>query len=237
MSANTDLLEQAVVALGELLDEVVFVGGATLGLWIIDPGAPPIRPTNDVDVIVEVTTRRDYYAFEERLRGKGFHDEGTVVCRWTHESGLLLDAIPADAGLLGFENRWQREALPHAVVRGLPSGAEIRVVPPAYLLATKLEAFADRGKTDYVGSRDFGDLVALSDGREALSEEIRNASPELRTYIATELGRIIEDPRAREVIAAHLPPDEASQARAEAIVFPRLLSCLRIASNVPGTPL
>lgn len=38
-------------ALGELLDEVIFVGAATVTLWITDPGAPPIRPTKDVDVL------------------------------------------------------------------------------------------------------------------------------------------------------------------------------------------
>ena len=35
---------------------VVFVGGAAVTLWITDPAAPPVRPTNDVDV-VEATTR------------------------------------------------------------------------------------------------------------------------------------------------------------------------------------
>lgn len=31
------LLEQGAVALGALLDDVVFVGGATVPLWITDP--------------------------------------------------------------------------------------------------------------------------------------------------------------------------------------------------------
>ncbi|HVE68315.1 MAG TPA: hypothetical protein VNB64_07020 [Solirubrobacteraceae bacterium] len=41
---SIDLLELAADALGPLLDEVVFVGGATVTLWITDPGAPPVRP-------------------------------------------------------------------------------------------------------------------------------------------------------------------------------------------------
>ena len=52
---SVELLELAAAALGELLDEVVFVGGATVGLWITDPAAPAPRPTKDVDVIVEVS--------------------------------------------------------------------------------------------------------------------------------------------------------------------------------------
>lgn len=115
---NIELLELAAVALDDLLSEVVFVGGATVGLWITDPAAPPARPTKDVDVVVEVTTLPAFYAFEERLRARRFREdqEGGVICRWRHPaSGLILDAMPASAGILGFENRWQSAALPHAV--------------------------------------------------------------------------------------------------------------------------
>ncbi|MGH2942288.1 MAG: MMPL family transporter, partial [Solirubrobacteraceae bacterium] len=41
---SVELLDLAADTLGELLDEVVFVGGATVVLWITDPGAPPVRP-------------------------------------------------------------------------------------------------------------------------------------------------------------------------------------------------
>jgi len=58
---STELLERGVAALGNLVDEVVFVGGATIPLWITDPAAPPPRPTKDVDVIIEVATRSAYY--------------------------------------------------------------------------------------------------------------------------------------------------------------------------------
>src|SRR4051794_27257718 len=58
------LLEAAAAALGDLLLEVVFVGGATVDLWITDPGAPPVRPTKDVDVVVEVASRSAFYDFE-----------------------------------------------------------------------------------------------------------------------------------------------------------------------------
>lgn len=170
---SVELLELGTAALGDLAEEVVFVGGATVVLWITDPGAPPPRPTKDVDVIVEVASRSDYHAFEERLRQAGFRDEGTVICRWIHrDSALVLDAMPTDAALLGFENRWQREAFPNAVEMTLPSGARIRAAPPAYLLATKLEAHQGRRGGDLLGSRDFADIVALVDGREELIEEV-----------------------------------------------------------------
>ena len=37
-------------ALGELCDEVVFVGGAMVSLYIDDPHAEDIRPTKDIDL-------------------------------------------------------------------------------------------------------------------------------------------------------------------------------------------
>ena len=50
-------LEVAAELLGPMLGDVVFVGGATIYLWLTDPGAPPARATEDVDVICEVATR------------------------------------------------------------------------------------------------------------------------------------------------------------------------------------
>lgn len=145
-----ELLERGVAALGPLTDDVVFVGGATIVLWITDPTAPTPRATLDVDVIVEVTSRSELRAFDAALRERGFREDvyGGVIGRWQHGENLVLDAIPADASLLGFENRWQRAALPHAVRVELPSGVALRAVSPPCLLATKLEAFAGRGRGD-----------------------------------------------------------------------------------------
>ena len=122
---NVELLDLAATALGDLVDEVMFVGGATIELWITRPGAVDVRPTEDVDVVVEVTTRTAFHDFEGRLRTRGFTEapDSRVICRWRHlESSLVLDAMPARAAILGFENRWQAAALPHAVERVLPLG-------------------------------------------------------------------------------------------------------------------
>lgn len=222
---SIELLELGAAVLGDLTDEVVFVGGATVTLWITDPAAPPPRPTLDVDVIVEVATRADYQAFEERLRGAHFRDDGRVICRWRHPAtGLVLDAMPTDAELLGFENRWQREAYPHAEEITLPSRTRIRAVSPAFMLATKLEAFLGRGEGDLPGSRDFTDIVALVDGREELESEVGAAPEELRSYVADALHPLLEAPGLLDGVRAQLLPDAASQSRAEEIVIPRLRS-------------
>ena len=222
---SIELLELASQALEPLLDDVVFLGGASIVLWITDPGAPPARPTKDVDVVVEITTRAQFYAFEERLRSLHFKEdkEDGVICRWHHDdSGLILDAMPSNASILGFANRWQGASIPHALKRGLPSGAKLRAAPPVYLLATKIEAFNDRGREDFLGSRDFSDIIVLVDGREELVAEARSAEPSLRAYLADELGRLLSHPRFRDGVSAALRPDAASQARADMVVLPRL---------------
>jgi len=221
---STQLIELAVRCLGELAKEVMFVGGATIPFCITDAGAAGARVTVDVDVVVEITTRPRFHAFEQGLREAGFSgdQETGVICRWRHPDGLILDAMPADPGILGFANRWQAAALPHAVRHRLPSGSEIRVISPPYLLATKLEAFADRGRDDFLGSRDFEDIVALFDGREELAAEVRDSPAELRAYVARELTRLLAHPRFDDGLFGALRGDGASQARARAVVRPRM---------------
>lgn len=65
---NLDILETVVQLLGPLVDEVVFLGGCATGLLLTDVAAPPIRATQDVDVITEVTTLQAYHRLAERLR-------------------------------------------------------------------------------------------------------------------------------------------------------------------------
>jgi hypothetical protein len=92
--------------------------------------------------------------------------------------------MPAAARLMGFANRWQAEAVPHAVSRALPSGATIRAVSPPYLVATKLEAFSGRGAGEHLVSRDLEDVVALADGRAEIVEEVRLAPGAVRDFLA-----------------------------------------------------
>lgn len=54
---SVDLLERAVAALGVLSGRVVFVGGATIGLWFTDPMARLPRMTYDVDVVIGADAR------------------------------------------------------------------------------------------------------------------------------------------------------------------------------------
>lgn len=124
------------------------------------------------------------------MRAQGFAEDAqsSVICRWRHAGlDLTLDAMPTDSEILGFSNRWQAAALPHAVERLLPSGARIRAITPPYLLATKLEAFSSRGRGDLLGSRDFEDLISLVDGRDVLKvscrRPVKSSGPRLHPQV------------------------------------------------------
>jgi hypothetical protein len=97
---------------------------------------------------------------------------------------VILDIMPLDEKILGFSNRWYRAAMETAVWRRLTGELQIRLVTPLLFLATKLEAFKDRGKRDYFGSRDLKDFIFVVDGRATLAGELLAAKPELRAYIA-----------------------------------------------------
>jgi hypothetical protein len=122
---SAELLELAAAALGPLLGEVVFLGGATIHLWVSDPAAPATRATDDVDVISAITTRAGYYKLGERLTDRGFQEasDSRVICRWKHmETSLILDVMPQDESVLGFSNPWYQHALETAVERELLAG-------------------------------------------------------------------------------------------------------------------
>jgi len=186
-------LEIAAALLGPLLDEVVFVGGATVHLWITEPGAPPTRATEDVDVVCEVASRVKYHRLGDRLRERGLQEAmgAPVICRWrSADPQLVLDVMPTDPDILGFSNPWYDEAISSAVTVTLESGAEIRAAAPPALVATKLCAWKGRGDGDLLPSLDIHDVLTLIDGRSELIEEVASAAPDLRTYIRDELAEL-----------------------------------------------
>jgi hypothetical protein len=105
VTTGIELLEVAAAALGELRERVVFLGGATIGLWMTDPAAGAPRVTYDVDVVAEVLSLASYEAFQYERREAGFVEDvlSGVICRWQHTAtGPVLDAIAAEPSLAGF---------------------------------------------------------------------------------------------------------------------------------------
>lgn len=173
---NAEQVRRTAIALGGLVNEVVFVGGQMVPFFITDRGLHRMRPTDDVDVVVECHTKRAYHQFAQRLQAVGFHldqSPGAPVCRYRTTDGLVLDAMPLDGEILGFSNQWYPLVMDTAVSVDLTAGVVIRTAHPTALLATKWEAFLDRGGDDPFGSHDLEDLLMLIAGRPELTDELQ----------------------------------------------------------------
>ena len=210
---NVERILAVVRQLGELSQEVVFAGGAATGFLITDPAIPDVRPTIDIDIIVEVITRTDYCRLEQRLREKGFREsiEDKVICRWRYKE-IFLDVMPTDERILGFSNRWYADAFRNAqdiVIEGLT----LKLIKAIYFLGTKLEAFYGRGKGDYMASHDMEDFIAVLDGRLEIVEDIRESDKEIKSYLADQFKQLLENDEFLDALPGHLPPDQASQRR------------------------
>lgn len=221
--SNIDLLKEVAARLRPLLNEVVFVGGCTTGLFITDEAAGEVRPTFDVDVIAEITSYADLANFSGRLRLLGFREdtsEGTPVYRWVID-GMKLDVMPIDEKILGFTNRWYRAGMNAAKGIELDPGLSIRVITAPYFVATKLDAFKGRGRGDYANSHDLEDLLAVIDGRQEIVEELARAD-EVQSFVAEQFRLLLETPAFTDALPGYLLPDAGSQRRLP-ILLNRLL--------------
>lgn len=217
---NIEILLLAVNQLGELADEMVFIGGCATGLLITDTASPTIRATKDVDAIVQVTTKADYYKLSERLRDKGFTEdisEGAPLCRWV-TGNVTLDVMPTEADILGFGNQWYTSAMENAEVVSLIDKVDIKMVSAPYFLITKLEAFNGRGNGDYILSHDIEDIIAVMDGRSELLEEVGQADVALVNTLAARFSALLKDHSFIDAVSAHMPTDKVSQIRVEKIL-------------------
>jgi hypothetical protein len=211
---NRQQLEAAARVLRPILDDLVFLGGCTTGLFLTDPAVAGLRPTKDVDTITEVASYAEYAMLSERLRELGLTEdtrEGAPLCRWRH-GALIIDVMPTSEEILGFANRWYTPALDSAGSMQI-SDLRLRVITPVYFLATKLEAFRARGGEDVRGSHDLEDVVTVIDGRAEIIAEVRSAPGDVRTFIASEFQQLLAARAFVDALRGFLLPDDANQAR------------------------
>ncbi|MDX9736727.1 MAG: hypothetical protein RBT53_01120 [Azonexus sp.] len=190
---NLPQLQRIAVALGELREQLVFVGGSVAGLLLTDPLAEGVRATTDVDAIASAG-RAAFHQLENALAERGFvHDiTSEVICRWVHrESGLLFDLMPVDDTVLGFTNPWYAYAVQTAESVEVAEGVRIRRLSAVAFVATKLEAFASRGKGDFLSSHDLEDVLNVVDGREQLADEMASAPAALRAFVARTFAALL----------------------------------------------
>ena len=204
---NLALVAQVAQGLQELKDKMVFIGGAVISLYTDDPAAEEIRPTADIDMTINLANYTEWAQMQERLAELGFYPDpqGQSICSYKYQD-IAIDIMPADDSSIGVSNIWYKPGFKYLQQIALEDGTNINILPSHYFLATKLEAFRDRGKNDFYGSHDFEDIIYLIDNRTTIVEEILTADEEIRQYIKEELTIIKNHKQANEILAMHIHP-------------------------------
>ena len=200
-------IQTIATGLGDLLDQVVFIGGAVAELYAFAPGASEIRITLDVDCVIEIRSRKAYYELEVILRSKGFsHDtsKDAPICRWIYE-GVLVDLMPTKEEILGFTNSWYEIGISNKIPYILPDGVEIAIFPPEVYLASKIEAFNNRGSQDFRQSHDFEDIIYLLDNKPDIQTDIVNSDDHVKEFIKKEFSDLLLRSDLLEGVECALP--------------------------------
>ncbi len=196
-------------ALQDLKDQVVFVGGAVVSLYA-ERESDEVRETDDVDILLEIYSYAQFSELDEKLRQLGFKNDVTAkfVGRYLIP-GIIVDVMGLDEKVLGFVNRWYKEAFTRSIPHVIDNLTTVRIFTAPYFLATKLEAFKTRGKSKDGGydgrlSDDFHDIVFLLVNRRSIWSEIESL-PEgpLKTFLLGEFAEMLQNPHLEEWIDAH----------------------------------
>lgn len=108
----------------------------------------------------------------------------------------------------------------------LPSGLSIKLIGAPEFLATKFEAFAQRGNADLLASHDLEDILNVIAGRERILEEIARSSVELRQYLAQQ-SRALMAMRDFEYYLPGLIQDDSSGEQSD-LVLERLRAIVEL---------
>jgi hypothetical protein len=211
-------------ALTKLDTQVVFAGGATVSLYVDAAFKEAVRPTDDVDVVIELVAYKNYAAVEERLRVLGFgfwvlgfvNDiHSKVICRYVFQ-GIIVDIMPTNEKVLGFSNKWYASGFRKAIDHEIDKQHIVKIFPVAYFIAGKLEAFKDRGKNDGRTSTDFEDMVFVLNHRSKIWEELITADKPVKNYLQKEFRKLSDEPYLYEWISSHI--DFIEQERVNIII-------------------
>jgi predicted nucleotidyltransferase len=202
---NLGIVKKVANALGELNEQVAYVGGATVSLYADDPAADDVRPTKDIDIVLHILTFGELTALQERLGQKGIQPdpESKVICRFKYDD-ILIDVMSIKEVGWAPSNIWFEPGFRNLETYSMDNETTIRIFPISYFLATKFAAFHDRG-IDPRTSKDFEDIVYLLDNRLNLVDELLSSSDDVRSYLAFELHELQHADKV-EAIQAHLSP-------------------------------
>ena len=210
---NLAMLIAMAQAMGPLCEQVVFVGGCATGLLVDDAELMDVRPTEDVDAIVEVASLVAYHRVADELMDRGFKQtmaDNTPPFRW-YWNRMQLDLVPLDEKVLGFANRWYRVGFDAALAVELAGGLKLRHLSAPHFLATKFEAFKDRGNNDVYLSHDLEDIMTVMEGRSSVAQEMATAHAAVRKHVGQSVAALLDMPTFHNALPGLLSDPEREQ--------------------------
>jgi hypothetical protein len=120
----------------------------------------------------------------------------------------VVDVMPTKDNVLGFANLWYPDGYASAIKINLGNDCMVKIFQPDYFIASKLEAFNDRGKNDGRMSSDFEDIVFVLNNRNSIWGELKNAAPSLSEYLKIQFQEWLKNDHLEEWVSAHLDYSE-----------------------------
>jgi predicted nucleotidyltransferase len=200
-------------ALSKLKNKFVYVGGAVVELYCDDPARAEVRPTDDVDVVVELINLSAYATLEEDLIAIGINPDmfSRVACRYRYHD-IVIDIMPTDEHILRYTNIWYKEGLQNSVSYNLDDDLTIQIFTLPYFLGSKFEALKSnrRGK-DYRYNSDFEDIIYIFDNRISIKNELIECNTEVKTYLQKSISELRKRPYIEEEISSNLEYSSSNQ--------------------------
>ena len=200
-------IERVAKALGDMVAEVVFIGGSIAPLLQSEPPFVASRPTVDVDGVWASKTYSDVGLLHQRLRDQGLRqgsEDVKHIHRWRTQDGDALDLVPTGKHPGGSGQTWDRLAIETSVEATLAGGVVIRHASAPAFLSLKWAAYGDRGVGDPFASHDLEDIIALVAARPSIIGETEAAPTEMRDFVAGQVSALLSHPDLDDLLAGHL---------------------------------
>ena len=99
---NNAVVAEVANALKELKDQMIFVGGSVVNLYVDEEAAEEVRQTDDVDVTINIINYAALVKMQERLSDLGFNPDpnGHSICSYLY-NGIPVDIMASEDGPLG----------------------------------------------------------------------------------------------------------------------------------------
>jgi len=199
-----DQIKTVALGLQPIVDEFVFVGGAIVECYVTRSAAEEARQTDDIDIVVELAHYEKFGVLQEKLIAGGFNPDSTskVICRYRFK-GIIVDIMPDNEAILGFSNRWYTDGIRHAQTFPIDD-LTIKIFPAPIYLASKIEAYRQRGASDKRLSSDFEDIVYVLENRPEIVDEVIASRSDVRDYIVEFMTSLLHESDVNEGIRAVL---------------------------------